>query len=38
VMSARTLVYCNALAILADGEQLAIAVAGDGVDVARWAR
>ena len=38
VMSARALVYCNALAILADGEQLAIAVAGDGVDVARWAR
>ncbi|HEY0476474.1 MAG TPA: hypothetical protein VGD37_03070 [Kofleriaceae bacterium] len=38
VMSARALVYCNALAILAAGDRLAIAVAGDGVDLGRWAR
>jgi 3-oxoacyl-[acyl-carrier-protein] synthase-3 len=38
VMSARALVYCNALAILATGAEPEIAVAGDGIDVARWAR
>jgi len=38
VLSARALVYCNALALLATGDQPAIAIAGDGVDLARWDR
>jgi 3-oxoacyl-[acyl-carrier-protein] synthase-3 len=36
VLSARTPVYSNALAILADGERFALPVDGAGIDLATW--
>ena len=37
-LSVRTPVYANALAIAARGDDLGIAVAGDGLDLELWAR
>ena len=37
VLSVRTPVYANALAIAARGDDLAIRTSGEGLDVALWA-